>query len=189
MDVHITGDITVNALHVIVDGIADVIIASAHADIACKGQPKCEGGDFVTGGGWIDSPAGAYTIDPSLTGKANFGFVSKYQKGATVPTGSTEFQFKVADLNFHSDTYQWLVISGARARYKGNGTINGTGNYGFMLTAIDGQISGGGGTDKFRIKIWDKNNAGAVVYDNQLGAADDATPTTVIQGGSIVIHS
>ena len=32
---------------------------------------------FVTGGGWIDSPAGAYTADPSLTGKANFGFVSK----------------------------------------------------------------------------------------------------------------
>ena len=33
---------------------------------------------FVTGGGWIDSPEGAYIPDPSLTGKANFGFVSKY---------------------------------------------------------------------------------------------------------------
>src|SRR6185503_2359643 len=32
---------------------------------------------FVTGGGTIQSPAGAYTADPSLTGKANFGFVSK----------------------------------------------------------------------------------------------------------------
>ena len=39
-------------------------------------------GGFVTGGGWIDSPAGAYIFDPSLTGKANFGFVSKYLKGA-----------------------------------------------------------------------------------------------------------
>jgi len=36
---------------------------------------------FVTGGGWIDSPAGAYVAEPGLTGKANFGFVSKYKKG------------------------------------------------------------------------------------------------------------
>ena len=123
-----------------------------------------------------------------MTGKANFGFVSKYQKGATVPTGETEFQFKVANLNFHSTSYDWLVISGAKAQYKGLGTINGTGNYGFMLTAIDGQINGGGGTDKFRIKIWDKNNGDAVVYDNMLGAADSDNPTTVLGGGSIVIH-
>jgi len=59
-------------------------------------------GGFVTGGGWINSPAGAYIADPSLTGKATFGFVSKYQKGANVPTGNTEFLFKVADLNFKS---------------------------------------------------------------------------------------
>jgi len=32
---------------------------------------------FVTGGGWIDSPAGAYFADPDLVGKATFGFVSK----------------------------------------------------------------------------------------------------------------
>jgi len=68
-----------------------------------------------------------------------------------------------------------------------SGTINGSGDYGFMLTAIDGQVNGGGGIDKFRIKIWDKAT-GAIVYDNQMGAADDANPTTAIQGGSIVIH-
>jgi uncharacterized repeat protein (TIGR01451 family) len=109
--------------------------------------------DFVTGGGWIDSPAGASTAYPSAIGKANFGFVSKYQKGAKVPTGETEFQFKAGNLNFHSSTYEWLVVSGARAQYKGVGTINGAGNYGFLLTAIDSQINGGGNVDKFRIKI------------------------------------
>ena len=36
-------------------------------------------GSFVTGGGWIHSPAGAYTANPSRTGQANFGFVSKYK--------------------------------------------------------------------------------------------------------------
>ena len=143
---------------------------------------------FVTGGGWINSPAGAYPANPSLIGKANFGFVSKYQKGANVPDGQTEFQFKVANLNFHSTVYEWLVVAGARAQYKGSGTINGGGNYGFMLTAIDGQINGGGGVDKFRIKIWDKNNGGAIVYDNQLSAPDTDEPSTVLGGGSIVIH-
>jgi hypothetical protein len=60
---------------------------------------------FVTGGGWMDSPAGAYKPDSSLTGKANFGFVSRYKRGATTPTGNTEFQFHAADLNFHSDNF------------------------------------------------------------------------------------
>jgi hypothetical protein len=144
-------------------------------------------GGFVTGGGWINSPAGAYVPDPLLTGKANFGLVSKYKKGATVPTGNTEFQFKTANLNFHSESYEWLVIAGAKAMYKGVGTINGQGEYRFMLSAIDGQVQGGGGVDKFRIRIWDKVSGG-LVYDNQMGAGDDADPTTAIGGGSIVIH-
>jgi parallel beta-helix repeat protein len=145
-------------------------------------------GGFVTGGGWIDSPAGAYAPDPSLTGKATFGFVAKYKKGATEPTGQTEFRFRVADLNFHSDTYQWLVVAGPKAQFKGTGTINGAGDYGFMLTAIDAALTPSTDVDRFRIKIWDKDNGEAIVYDNQMGDADDADPATAIGGGSIVIH-
>jgi hypothetical protein len=144
---------------------------------------------FVTGGGWIDSPQGVYTADPSLAGKATFGFVSRYQKGKTTPTGQTEFQFKVADLNFHSDNYDWLIVAGAKAMYKGTGTINGVGNYGFLLSAIDEKLTPSTDVDLFRIKIWDMDNGDAVVYDNQLGDADDAAATTAIGGGSIVIHS
>lgn len=146
-------------------------------------------GGFVTGGGWIISPAGAYAPDLSVTGKATFGFVSKYIKGATVPTGNTEFQFHAAGMNFKSTSYQWLAISGARAQYKGVGTINDGGSYGFLLTAIDGQVSGGGGVDKFRIKIWDLNNGGAIVYDNQMGATEDSDAATMLGGGSIVIQT
>jgi hypothetical protein len=141
---------------------------------------------WVTGGGWINSPAGAYVPNPSLTGKANFGFVSKYQNGSSVPTGNTEFHFKAGDLRFKSTSYEWMVISGARAQYKGFGTINGGGNYRFMLTAIDGQQPGGGGQDKFRIKIW--SDSGGLVYDNQMNDPDSNDPTTVLGGGSIVIH-
>lgn len=35
--------------------------------------------------------------------------------------------------------------------------------------------------------VWEKAS-GALVYDNQLDAPEDADPTTAIGGGSIVIH-
>jgi hypothetical protein len=43
------------------------------------------------------------------------------------------------------------------------------------------------GTDKFRIKIWDRTTSN-VIYDNQPGADDNADATTSIAAGSIVIH-
>jgi PKD repeat protein len=154
-------------------------------------------GSFVTGGGWIESPEGAYAAAPDLTGKATFGFVSKYKKGASTPTGQTQFRFKTADLNFHSDAYEWLVIAGAKAQYKGSGTINGEGEYKFLLKAIDSDVNENDNlnADRFRIKIWseDQNGNEEVVYDNGLGAEDFheedlTTGTTEIGGGSIVIH-
>jgi hypothetical protein len=140
---------------------------------------------FVTGGGWINSPGGAYLADGTLTGKATFGFVSKYlfQKDKTTPvlTGNTEFQFHAGNLNFTSSSYEWLVVNGtSKATYKGYGSVNGVAGYGFLLSVVDGS------PDKFRMKIW--QTGGSVVYDNQIGAGDDAEATTAIAGGSIVIH-
>ena len=146
------------------------------------------GAGYVTGAGTITSPTGAYTQDPSLSGKAIFGFVSKYQNGANQPTGSTQFRFIIANFSFKSTSYDWLVVGGGRAQYKGSGTINGSGDYGFILTSIDGQINGGGGLDKFRIKIIDKTT-GNVLYDNQQGASDTSDPATAIDSGSITIHN
>ncbi len=145
---------------------------------------------FVTGGGWIDSPRGAYRANPALVGRANFGFVSRYRPGASTPTGETEFQFQVANLNFHSTSYDWLVVSGYKAQYRGRGTINGEAGYSFLLTAYDGQRPGGDNLDRFRIKIW-RTNSGEVIYDNRFGVSDDidqADPQ-VLGGGSIVIHT
>lgn len=144
-------------------------------------------GGFVTGGGWIDSPAGALTADLTATGRANFGFVSKYKKGATAPDGSTEFQFQAGDLNFHSASYQWLVVNanGCRAQYKGTGTINGAGSYGFMLWAYDGNCTAEPGPDKFRIKIWNGADESNVVYDNGFALYATGQP---LGSGSIVIH-
>ena len=67
-----SGEITVNALHIVVNGVADVIVASAHADILCK-NCNADDKDFVTGGGWIVRPSGA---------KANFGVAGGIKNGA-----------------------------------------------------------------------------------------------------------
>jgi hypothetical protein len=144
-------------------------------------------GGFVTGGGWINSPAGAYLLDPALSGKATFGFVSKYLKGASVPTGNTEFVFQAGGFSFHSTSYNWLVVdrAGKNAQFKGSGTVNGALDpdgqaYKFMLWAGDG--TGTDCADTFRIKIWWEDATGEhVVYDN--GASQ---PTG---GGSIVVRT
>ena len=140
---------------------------------------------FVTGGGWITSPPGALASNPSATGKASFGFVAKYHRGATTPAGNTEFQFKAGDFAFSSTSYEWLVVAGSKAMLKGEGAIAGAGEYGFMLTAIDGDLQSS--SDSFRIKIWNLAT-GAVVYDNRMGAGDDSGAATTLGGGSIVIH-
>jgi hypothetical protein len=135
---------------------------------------------FVTGGGWIDSPAGAYAPDLSAAGRATFGFFAKYTKGAQVPEGKTGFRLNAADLVFASNSYDWLVVTGSNyARFKGSGTIAGDPeSYKFMLWGGDG--TGGLGEDTFRIKIW-REDTGYVVYDNGMNQA--------IGGGQIKVHA
>lgn len=145
---------------------------------------------FVTGGGWIDSPPGACgfaACTASTTGKATFGFVSKYvaqkDKASQVLTGNTEFHFHAGGLSFKSISYEWLIVNGnsGRAQYKGEGAVNGVSNYGFILTAYDGS------PDRFRIKIWDVGT-GVVVYDNQFNEPDTSALATTLGGGSIIVH-
>ncbi len=187
-----TEDVTATFSAPMEAGVYDLCVGGTDA-LGNEGDPECiflvvydPDAGFVTGGGWIQSPQGAYTADPLLTGKAKFGFVSKYKKGAEVPTGQTEFQFHVTDLNFHSSSYEWLVVTGSNyARFKGAGTINGDlapdeDEYLFMLWAGDG--TGDNGEDTFRIKIWyEENDVESVVYDNGFDQA--------IGSGSIVIHT
>mgnify|MGYP001817995191 FL=1 len=170
-------------------------------------------GGFVTGGGWIMSPPGACPwCKDSPEAKANFGFVSKYKKGAGIPTGQTQFRFKAGDLNFHAGSYQWLVIAGPEAIFQGEGTINRRGAYKFMVTATDGHLPGGDKVDTFRIRIWvEEGGTQVIVYDNRVDAfrtkgwyeegdssfniddnqvdlGDDEYGGTELGGGSIVIH-
>jgi hypothetical protein len=131
------------------------------------------------------SREGAYAADPTLIGKASFGIVAKYKKGAEVPDGNTEFQFHAGELNFHSSSYEWLVVTGGdTAKFKGVGTINGEGEYKFQIWADDGD------PDTFRIKIWTEDEFGVetVEYDNGFEGSEYENGQP-INAGSIVVHT
>jgi len=148
-------------------------------------------GGFATGGGWFFSWWGSYGPDYNLAGKATFGFVARYTKGSSTPTGNVEFQFHEANMNFKSTSLSWLLISWGRARIGGTGTINGQGNYAFILYAVDSDWWGQKDYDRFRIRIWDMGSADpwGYIYDNEYwqGPYFYEEPYTVIDG-SIVVH-
>eukprot|EP00581_Thalassiosira_minuscula_P003869 CAMPEP_0183746042 /NCGR_PEP_ID=MMETSP0737-20130205/66549_1 /TAXON_ID=385413 /ORGANISM="Thalassiosira miniscula, Strain CCMP1093" /LENGTH=381 /DNA_ID=CAMNT_0025981721 /DNA_START=1171 /DNA_END=2316 /DNA_ORIENTATION=- len=148
-------------------------------------DPSCSAG-FITGGGFIISPEGAYASDTTLTGKANFGFVAKGHEGSSNPRGNILFKFKEADLTFKSTSYKSLFIKRSDCvKYWGEGIINRDSvEYGFMLTACD---AGEAGADTLRMKIWYMSDE-TIVYDNKMGTIDESYEGTELSGGSIQVH-
>ncbi|HEY7120302.1 MAG TPA: type VI secretion system tube protein Hcp [Tepidisphaeraceae bacterium] len=141
---------------------------------------------FVTGGGFIDSPAGAEPAHPRRSRKAFLVIDAAYPKRGNEPIGLVVFS--VDGMNFVSTDLDWLVVTGNQARLAGSGRINGHGHYGFEISMIDGHLGKGSGNDRFRIRIVDQST-GDVVYDNGLGAPMSAPPTTPVLGGNIKIHA
>jgi hypothetical protein len=116
-----------------------------------------------------------------------------YKKGVDLPTGRFQFHLAGARLQLHATTYESLQIEGARATFRGLGTLREAGATGgrqarFLVSVVDGRLDGID-LDWIRIKIWDPDDGTAVVYDSQSGAPDGASPTTPLSGGSIVIHT
>lgn len=126
---------------------------------------------FVTGGGWI-------IPDVAIGEKATFGFVSKYKKGSTTPSGNLEFQYSYEDMNLKSTEMYWLVISDNSAIFQGKGTINGEGLYTYRVDATDGDKTAGK-PDHFKITIWQGEDTESEPIHKYQG---DLT------GGSIIVH-
>ncbi len=134
---------------------------------------------LFTGARIFTSPAGAFAQNTSLTGQVQFGVSVKYQNN--LPTGKVNMDFKAANLDFKATSYQYLVVSGNKATLRGNGTINGSGNYNFLITGIAG---GQNTQDLIRFQIKDSSNN--VIYDTQPGGSDTDDPTTEVTGQIIV---
>lgn len=135
---------------------------------------------YVVGSGSFTSAPGSYTLDPTWSGLTTFNSFVTYQSDGTL-VGATEFQF--GSNLFRSTSCEAVMKNGTRAQIQGSGTINGTGSYRFRLTVIDG---GATGTDRIRMRIWNKET-GVLIYDNQMGSSDDGGTGSALTAGNIVI--
>jgi hypothetical protein len=144
-------------------------------------------GGYTYGGKKFKSPKGALPSQPNVAGEMTYGFQTNYYKGATNPKGETWFILNNGEFEFNALNFEYLVVNGAKAQFKGLGKMvrNGVEQSGiaFILTVIDGQLTGGGGTDKIRMKIYNKNT-GEIYYDSQPGASDADNPTTVVENNA-----
>ncbi len=157
-----TGDITVNALHVVVNGIADVVISSAHADVTCHGNPNCTGGDFVTGGGFITgTPSGA---------KANFGVAGGIKNGAF--WGHLEYNdHGPSGPKVHgTGVTAYMVVNPTTRHIEGTAEINGQSGFTYKVDVAD---NGEPGT----------NDTFAIALSNGYTASGN------LGGGNIKLHT
>jgi hypothetical protein len=134
---------------------------------------------YVTGSGWLQSEPGWCTFGgcTAASGIARFGFVFRYQRGASAPMGAAQLQFQDGGFRFRSMTHDWLAVSDGRAQFRGSGWVNDVAGYEFLLMVQDGEPAGQ--SDRIRIKVWAKAT-GKVVYDSEPAA---------IRGGSITIRT
>jgi hypothetical protein len=156
-----SGDITVNALHIVLTDPAlgtqtNLIVASAHADIACGVAGNCANKDFVTGGGWI-TRSGA---------RANFAV-------AGGPGGWGHLQYIDHATNF---------------KVKGTGvTAYGPGTTGSTSRQIDGTAEWTGGRGTYHAEVADngepgRNDTFRLMLSNGYMAAG------TLDGGNIQLH-
>jgi hypothetical protein len=150
-DTSTSGSITVNAVHVIVPGVADVIISSAHADITCGTGTGCAANDFVTGGGFITTPSGA---------KGNFGVGGGIKNGAF--WGHLTYLDHGTGLKTKGTGVTAYTVTGPTSRHiEGSAEVNG--QSGFTYTADVDDQGEPGRSDTFAITLSNGYSAGGTL--------------------------
>ena len=158
-----SASVTVNALHVVIPGVADIVVASAHSDISCQGQSGCtSANDFVTGGGWI-------TGTPS-SARANFGV------GGGTKNGSLWGHLVYIDHGPGGPTVKgtgvtaYSVTNATTRHIEGTAEVNGKGGFTYSIDVAD-YGEPGVNNDTFALKL-----------------SNGYSASGPLQGGNIEIH-
>jgi hypothetical protein len=117
----------VNALHVMVPGVADVIVSSASADITCvPPPPPCS--DFITGGGSITgTPSGA---------KGNFGVAGGIKNSAL--WGHLVYIDHGNGMKVRGTGVTAYTVTGTTSRHiEGTAEVNGQAGYTYKVDVAD----------------------------------------------------
>lgn len=133
---------------------------------------------FVTGGGWVTSPEGAWVASPGHEGKATFGFVVRYDRDGVV-RGNLQLQVHKG-INFRATGFSHLLIQDGIAEFTGTGSWNGRDGYRFSVMATDERLAVAD-RDLFRVTITGRDGT---VYDGDVYPAGGLP----ITGKGIQIH-
>jgi probable HAF family extracellular repeat protein len=138
----------------------------------------CGSGAAIVGEGVFLSPAAAYKAAPARASLASFSFASDTRGSSLAPV-----RFNVGALAFRSSRVESVKLERGGIEYRGSGTVNGAGNYRFVMNAAPGAKPGS--ADQFRIRISHTEpgtQAEVVDYDNQAAGS-------LAAGASIVVES
>ncbi|MBC5992121.1 outer membrane protein assembly factor BamB family protein [Pontibacter cellulosilyticus] len=138
----------------------------------------------------IYDPEAGFVTGAGQTEGIRFNLNARYNgKWATEPQGNVQLDIEGLG-RLRSADLEWLVVSGDKAAFQGESTIDGRGRYGFTLSVTDAGSPGANDAgDRLRVQVWDLERHSRVVYDNgssQILDLSNQGPT--IQQGNIVIH-
>jgi PKD repeat protein len=141
----------------------------------------------LSASGTLATRAGECALKPTASGTANLRLYAKYGVGGSPAISATmSFTFPAGGLNFALTSPSYLVVVGSMAFFEGTGTLAGrAGSYGCQVSVVDGQVAGGGGVDKARVRIWNRGT-GQVVYDNQPGLVQLNAANRPITGSVVI---
>lgn len=156
-------EITVNAIHLIVPGVAEVILSSTKSDISCEPQPPtliCH--DFVTGGGWI-------TVGKS---RANFGFNAGFKDASTKPEVHLNYIDHSNDMKVKATSIVNYVASSKTGRhFEGSCEIDGIPGHAYSIEVADNGEPGRG-ADTIKISL-----------------SNGYSASGILEGGNIQLHA
>jgi hypothetical protein len=136
------------------------------------------------GEGGIGAVPGTYPSHPRVAGRIDFAFSVRQREGNRVKS-SVRVHLKGVHRMLESDHVSSVSVSGAAAELRGIGRIDGRGRFPFLISAVDGDLPGGDGIDRFRIVIWAD---GRILVDTEPRAPDPGTAaTTPLSRGRIVL--
>ena len=130
----------------------------------------------VTGGG--------YFLDGKK--KNNFGFNAMYDHETGLPKGNVNFHDKLSGMHFKAENVAWLMVNNDQAIFQGNGLVNDQEGYSYLVSMIDGDVTGTPKINYLRIVIWDEFDQ--ILFDNQIGDDDRTRAFIQIDNGSLKIH-
>ena len=175
------GGMTVNALHIkladpVTKNATDVTVSSAHADIACAGNPPpppspCPNQDFVTGGGWITSPSDSQS-------KANFAVAGGTRAGwghLQYIDHSTGMKVKGTSVT------KYEQVTNAPTSRRIEGTVDIDGKPGTYVAQVADRGEPGYGHDTFILTL-----SGSDGFKYKAGG--DVLSVANLNGGNIQLH-